>query len=119
MQTEDQIVRYDGPAKLDNETKSEWLLNVFHFRNEITWYHLRFILSGRIYIYIYDVVIATMKALMGFLVTNMNLLFSKLLNFDDVPFLSWGLKVRYGPAFRIPYCSTPLCLVHKVMSANN
>ena len=35
MQTEDLIVRYEGPAKLDMEIKPDWLL--FHFRNEITW----------------------------------------------------------------------------------
>ena len=31
MQTEDLIVRYDGPAKLDIEIKSDWLLICFTF----------------------------------------------------------------------------------------
>ena len=34
MQTEDLIVRLDGPAKRGIEIKSDWL---FHFRDEITW----------------------------------------------------------------------------------
>ena len=31
MYTKDLIVRYDGPAKLDIETKSDWLLFCFIF----------------------------------------------------------------------------------------
>ena len=31
MQTEDLIVRWDGPAKLNIKVKSDWLLNCFTF----------------------------------------------------------------------------------------
>ena len=40
MQTEDLIVMYNGPAKLDIEIKSDWAVNMCHVRNEITWIHL-------------------------------------------------------------------------------